>query len=551
MGFLQTAPQLDNTYRSDRVLRSWLRRHWPTDLLNQSDSDLDALGEHASAAWREHTTCPETKPILTQWDAWGARVDRIALTPAWRAGAGMATRYGLVATGHDTALGGHARSAQFARVYLYHLASEFYTCPLAMTDAAACAIKASGDAHLREHALPHFLASNVDQFWLSGQWMTETIGGSDVSHSETCARRGDDGQWRLYGRKWFTSAIVGEAAMTLARPEGAGDGSAGLALFFVETHTADGGWNGISSDRLKDKLGTRELPTAEIHLDGTLATLVGEPDHGVRRIAPMLNVTRCWNAVCAVAHMRRCIALARDFAQCREAFGKTLVAQPLHADTLADMQARFEAAFHLTFHVVALLGRSETGSASDADLSLLRLLTPLTKLWTGKLAVSIASETVECFGGNGYIEDTGIPQLLRDAQVYPIWEGTTNVLSLDALGVIRRGALQPLHAAIDDWLGDADANAAHAIRKSLADAEAWLERSKDDSDALQSGARRLALTLARCTAAALLAQHAAWATREDHDTLPSLALARFVRIDVAQTLDEPGDADALARDHAN
>ncbi|MDN5924130.1 MAG: acyl-CoA dehydrogenase, partial [Xanthomonadales bacterium] len=313
----------------------------------------------------------------------------------------------------------------------------------------------------------------------------------------------------------------------------------------------DGSWNGITIDRIKDKLGTRELPTAEIHLDGTLATLVGDPDHGVRRIAPMLNVTRCWNAICAVAHMRRCIELACNFAQRRVAFGKPLIEQPLHAATLADMQAQFEAAFHLAFHVASLLGRVESGQASTGDASLLRLLTPLPKLWTGKLAVSIASETIECFGGNGYIEDTGIPQLLRDAQVYPIWEGTTNVLALDALGVIGRSGLQGLTVAINAWLSEADTDAASAIRQSLATAESWLARHANEPAILQAGARQLAVILACATAAALLAQHAAWAKAEEHDTLPGIALARFIRLQPAQPLPDFSDAIALATDQAS
>src|SRR5690606_25715669 len=239
---------------------------------------------------------------------------------------------------------------------------------------------------------------------------------------------------------------VGEMALTLARPEGSAAGADALALFMVETRDADRRWNGIRIDRLKDKLGTRELPTAEIHLDGTRAQPVGELAHGVRQIAPMLNVTRTWNAVCALATMQRCLALARDHAARRSAFGRPLGRLPLHVGTLASMQAEFEAAFQLVFFVAELLGRVEHGS-DDADTALLRVLTPLAKLWTGKLAMSIASEACEAFGGSGYIEDTGMPLLLRDAQVYPIWEGTTNVLALDTLRALRGNGIEHLRAA--------------------------------------------------------------------------------------------------------
>jgi len=277
--------------------------------------------------------------------------------------------------------------------------------------------------------------------------MTETSGGSDVSATETVARE-ENGRWRLYGRKFFTSAINAQAALALARPQDAAPGADNLALFYLEPRKADGRWRNIELDRMKSKLGTRELPTAEIHLDGAPAELVGEPRHGVRAIAPMLNITRTWNAVGALATMRRAIALARNYADRRVVFNRPLADQPLHQDTLAGMQAEFEAAFHLTFFVTELLGRVQSGQADESQQNVLRLVTPLLKLWTGKLAVTIASEACECFGGAGYLEDSGIPQLLRDAQVWSIWEGTSNVQALDFLRAFRSvGGLQPLLSA--------------------------------------------------------------------------------------------------------
>ncbi|HET7360196.1 MAG TPA: acyl-CoA dehydrogenase family protein, partial [Rhodanobacteraceae bacterium] len=461
--------------------------------------------------------------------AWGARVDRVALSTAWREGPALAARHAVLAAGHAADAGEHGRLEQFARVYLYHVASEFYTCPLAMTDGAATALKASGNRALAERALPHFLSRDPATLWLSGQWMTENIGGSDVSHTETVARRDAQGQWRLYGRKWFTSAIVGEAALALARPEGGGAAGA-LALFYVETRDADGAWRGLRIDRLKDKLGTRELPTAEIHLDGIAAEPLGELAHGVRQVAPMLNVTRTWNAVCAVATMARCVALARDYATRRIAFGRPLIEQPLHARTLADMQAGFEAAFALAFFVAELLGRVESGHGGVDDAALLRLLTPVAKLWTAKCAVAIASETLECFGGAGYIEDTGIPQLLRDAQVYPIWEGTTNVLALDTLRALGKDGLAPMRRAVDALLaeaGDPDA-CSGAVHAALDRAAVVLEAGGHAPERLQADARGLALTLARSMAAALLARQAAWSARHEDDARPRAALDLFL-----------------------
>ena len=544
MDFVQTAPVLGNQYRDDRVLHAYLERALPREVHAAIAKDLDELGAHAATAWAAARARTPSAPVLTQWDAWGNRVDQIETTPVWRHGAELATRYGLVAAGHETTHGAHARTDQFARVYLHHIASEFYTCPLAMSDGAATALKASGNRTLIERALPHLLSRDSATLWLSGQWMTETVGGSDVGNTETTACRDADGRWCLHGRKWFTSAVTGEMALTLARPEG----TDALALFYLETRDSGGRWNGICVDRLKDKLGTRELPSAEIRLDGALAEPVGELAHGVRLIAPMLNMTRTWNAVCALATMRRCLALAFEYARRRHAFGRALIEQPLHRATLASLQAEFEAAFQLVFFVTELLGRVETGTASPEERALLRVLTPLAKLWTGKLAVRIASEACEAFGGAGYIENTGIPQLLRDAQVYPIWEGTTNVLALDVLRALGANGIDSVITAADALLGEAGDDR-HGVRASLSAACDWLATHSAHRDALEAGARGLALTLARCFAAALLARHAAWAERERGDARARAALAIFAGHGLTRLSSSAMDAVATLADN--
>ena len=526
MGFVQDPPQLAHPYREDRLLHAMLARALPPARRAALDPDLQALGDYAQMAWQRASRTTRRKPVLTQWDAWGNRVDRIELTEAWLEGPHITTQHAVLAAGHEASE--HARLEEFARVYLYHLASEFYTCPLAMTDGAATALKASGNQALIDRALPRLLSRDASTFWLSGQWMTENHGGSDVGNTETVARQDDSGQWRLYGRKWFSSAVVGEVALGLARPEGAGQGTGALALFYVETMDGARRRPELIIDRLKDKLGTHELPTAEIHLDGLPAWPLGELAHGVRQVAPMLNITRTWNAVCATASMARALSLARDYATRRQAFGKPLIAQPLHAQTLADMQAEFEAAFALTFEVAHLLGRVEHGTGQPHEAAVLRLLTPLAKLWTGKMAVKLCSEALECFGGAGYIEDTGLPQLLRDAQVYAIWEGTTNVLSLDSLRALAGDHLGSLRTAIEGWLADSiDAHARRAIHAALDAATTHLNQHADQRDALEASARGLAFTLARCTAAALLARHDTWAAPHG-GARHGAALRRFV-----------------------
>jgi acyl-CoA dehydrogenase len=294
----------------------------------------------------------------------------------------------------------------------------------------------------------------------------------------------EHGDWRLFGKKWFTSAVTADMALTLARPEGQGPGAQQLALFYVETCDESGRWNALRVERLKDKLGTRKLPTAELQLDGTRASPVCGLKEGTRHIEPMLQVTRTWNSVTAVSFMRRGIALARAYASKREVFGAPLLDQPLHAETLADLEAEFRAAFLLAFELVRLLGLEENGTLAAEERTLLRFMTPVTKLLTARQCVRVISEVIECFGGAGYVEDTGIPMLLRDAQVLPIWEGTTNVLALDA--VLRADPLAGVDAlqrrcerAMTEVQGHADGVFCAVVAATLQKAQTWLARTTD------------------------------------------------------------------------
>jgi acyl-CoA dehydrogenase len=534
--FTQSPPELGNQYRDDPLLAGWLRRSVPADVLRDLVPELDELGEITGGSlYRLQLADRLNEPRLIQWDAWGNRRDTIEVTPLWREAERLTLRHGLIATAYESTHGRFARIAQFAKVFLFHPSSDVYTCPLAMTDGAARTLLESGNKALIDRALPHLTSRDPATFWTSGQWMTETTGGSDVGRSETRAVRDGDG-WKLYGRKWFTSAITAQMTLTLARPEGNGPGGKGLAMYYLELRDAAGRLNNLRVDRLKDKLGTRKVPTAELMLEGTRALLVGEPANGTRAIEPMLGVTRLWNSICAIGFMRRGLALARSYAARREAFGQPLLQQPLHVDTLAALEAEAWGAFLMTFLLVELHGRLESGEIDDGQRALLRLLTPLTKLVTGKQAVAVTSEVIEGFGGAGYVEDTGLPQLLRDAQVLPIWEGTTNVLSLDAL---LRADLHSGLAALVGRISSCtrvltDARLAAAARQAMAAVERaalWLHSGRD-REVLQANARRLALTLGRALQLSLLCEHAQWLLDHGGDRRGRAAALRFAALPV-------------------
>ena len=555
MTFIQTAPRLGNQYSDDPALQAWLSHTVPGEVRAEMEPTLREMGALAGGPLLEMQRVDTGRePVLTTWSPWGERIDRIEPTPLWREAERIAAELGLVATAYDGGLGSWNRVHQLALAYLFVPSTDMYGCPLAMTDGAARTLLDAGDEQLADRAVSRLVSRDPTRFWTSGQWMTELTGGSDVGASTTVARRGENGGWELHGRKWFTSAIASPMALTLARPEGNPAGGRGLALFYVETRDEAGRMRNIRVDRLKDKLGTRKLPTAEITLEGTPARLVGEAADGVRRITPMLNVTRLWNAVSSVAYMRRGIALARDYARRREAFGARLDEQPLHLDTIAGMEAELWGGIALTFRVAVLLGRAEQGEMEEGDELLLRLLTPVAKLTTGKQAVAVCSEALECFGGAGYVEDTGLPVLLRDSQVFPIWEGTTNVLSLDTLRVLGSGAaMGALHLHVETLgRGVRDPGLRELVKRAgeaLRHAERWLaealERGRADQEA---GARRFALTIGRATALAEMTAIAQSMLDADGDGRGGAACRRFARagVDLVVAVDLE-DSRALAR----
>ncbi len=558
MSFFQMPPTLGNQYEQDRVLQGYLARTFPPELLAAVAPQLREMGALAGGELHAlQRVDRQSEPTLVQWDPWGRRIDEVVLTPLWQRVAPLAAEKGLVALPYERPHGAHSRVLQFALVYLFDPSSDTYTCPLAMSDGAAKTLLAHGNQALIARALGRLTSRDAARAWTSGQWMTERTGGSDVGGTETVARAVDGG-FRLSGTKWFTSAVTAQMALALARPEGNGEGGKGLALFYVETHDAEGKLAGIRVNRLKDKLGTRKLPTAELTLDGCLAVPVAGLSNGVRAIAPMLAITRTWNAVCSVAAMRRAVALCRDYASKRVAFGGALAEKPLHQELLADLQAETEGAFQLTFRLVELLGLEEGGEASEAELGLLRLLTTVAKLTLGKQVIAVTSEALEAFGGAGYVEDTGLPRLLRDAQVLPIWEGTTNVLSLDALRVLRDAKSAEVWPAVEAEVGRLTQGIRHAdlapavrtVRANLEALAAWLGRHQPSQDDDEAGARRFALALGRTLELALLASQAQWSIDQQRDGRAAAAALRLMR----RPLEPPGEAAsgrrALALDEA-
>lgn len=551
MAFFQTPPELGNQFDDDALLKEYLARVLPEDVRRKHEQEYRHLGELAGGElYRASLEDRLNEPELTQWDPWGNRIDEIELTPLWRRAQRIAAEHGLVAKGYEGAHGPYDRVHQFVSNYIVQASLDVYSCPLAMTDGAARTLLEMDNKALVDRAVGHLTSRDPDRMWTSGQWMTERTGGSDVGLSETVARESKQG-WLLSGTKWFTSATTSEMALTLARPEGNPGGGGGLALFYVETRDPDGRLNGITINRLKDKLGTRKVPTAELTLTDTLAIPVGGLSGGTRDISTMLNITRTWNSVAAAWFARRAFALALDYSRRRFAFGANLIDKPLHVDTLAGLAAESDALFHLAFRLVEILGRVESKTASASERDLLRALTPIAKLTTAKQAVAVTSEAIESFGGAGYVEDTGLPALLKDAQVLPIWEGTTNVLSMDTLRALAKGGgAAALHAEIECAISDARspelAPCVQAVTRAAEHAQSWLTKNFEDRGALEAGARRFALTLGRTLELAYMVRHAQGCIDKGDGARALASARRFERAGVDLVDDRMDAADAAA-----
>ena len=518
--FYQPPPQLADAWHSDLILRQALHHFLGDDVFAGAEDELAAMGRVA--------TSPEVldlaaraelePPVHIPYGAWGHRRDEIRVSDAYVRLGRIGVGAGVTSLPYEaTPYADKARLVWAGLLALWGPSSALYSCPVAMTDGAARTLLQFGDAADLEVAA-RLTSRDPDFAWSSGQWMTETSGGSDLARTETVAVRDDVGAWRLTGTKWFTSATTSEVALTLARPDmrSARDGSRSLALFRVHRFYSDGTPNEIVVRRLKDKLGTRALPTAELELQGALAYPVGDPmaGGGIKKIATMLNITRIHNALGAAGNLGRALAWARAYARVREAGGVALSELPAHRATLADLAVDYAASLALALRSAQLLGRIEHGVAHSDEVPLLRGLTPVAKLATARWAIAGVTEAMECIGGVGYCEDSTIPALVRNSHVLPIWEGTTNVLALDFLRAARSGALDSLLndalqvAAKADGIEQLE-GALTALRAAVVHLRAAARSVEGDDASAQAGARSLAMGVAKTYASALLCSQAA------------------------------------------
>ncbi|MBB1090435.1 acyl-CoA dehydrogenase family protein [Rhodopseudomonas palustris] len=448
-----------NFYRADPSLADLLRIHLPDALVRHIEPHLDRLGGLAGSVLDEYARAADRHtPILHQRDRFGRDAQYVEYHPAYRQLENAAFgAFGIHALSHRKGIMGwpdvYPVTAKHAFTLLFNEAEFGMGCPINVTDGCAKLLSKFGDDALKAKYLDGLTQTDMARLTQGGQFMTEKEGGSDVGTLATVATRDGD-HWRLTGEKWFCSNADAKIVMLLARPEGAGPGTRGVGLFLMPRFLDDGSPNHYRIVRLKDKLGTRSMASGEIKLEGAIAYAVGRLDRGFVQMAEMVNSSRLSNGVKSTALMRRAWHDAITVAKHRVVFGQRIVDLPLARRQLMKILLPTEQGMSISFLTADALDRAEAGSQDAA--ALLRILTPTLKFRATRDARKVCGDALEMRGGIGYVEEFATARLLRDAHLGSIWEGTGNIVALDALkrAIGRHGAESALgadlHARLDD-----------------------------------------------------------------------------------------------------
>jgi alkylation response protein AidB-like acyl-CoA dehydrogenase len=530
-----------NFFRIDAGLRQLLALYLDTQTLARFEPHFDRLGALAGGRLDELAAIADKHPpVLHARDRAGRDEDWIEYHPAYREMEAIAFEdFQFHAMNHRAGVLGFDAPllpvAKYAFQYLFVQAEFGLMCPISVTDTSIHLVARYGSEELKSLLLPRMLSADPARQWKGTQFITEKAGGSDVGAIETVARR-ERGQWRLYGEKWFCSHADADVALLLARPDGAPTGTRGLALFALPRRLEDGRRNAYRIVRLKDKLGTRSMASGEIRLEGAHAYLVGELGNGFKQMLDQVNLSRLSHGVRAAAMMRRCLNEALAAARGRAAFGRRVIGHPLMRRQLMKLMVPTEQALSMALFAADAMGRANAGSA-EAEL-LLRLLTPLLKFRACRDNIAVATGAMEARGGNGYIEEWITARLVRDAHIGVLWEGTSNIIALDAIGraVAKAGA----HRAVAQRLSERLAQAAgvpaeHRARLGTAlDRAMSLAETVGRDPAAEPLARKAATALYNVVSAVLLAHEGVQDARDAR----RLLLSRMV-LEHRLSADEP------------
>jgi acyl-CoA dehydrogenase len=442
-----------NFFEVDRSLRDLLALYLDAPLLDHLTPHLHELGALAGGRLNQLADLADKHPpVLHHRDRFGRDEEWIETHPAYDEIRRLAfARFGMHAMTHKAGvLGWPEKMPQLAKQAFFYLfsQSEFgVLCPVNLTDCTSDLLERYGSEELKARYLDRMWTQDMDRLLYGAQFMTEKIGGSDAGAAELTAVRDGD-HWRLYGEKWFCSNADGDVAVLLARPEGARPGSRGLGLFLMPRTLPDGSRNAYRIVRLKDKLGSKSMPSGEIVFDGAVAWHLGEIDRGMKQMLEMVNPSRVSHLTRAAGMMRRCFNEAMQVARHRNAFGRRVIEYPLMRRQLLKMLIKTEQSLSTLMLVSTMMAREDDPVAAK----LVRILTPIGKYRASRDNIAVATAAMEARGGNGYIEDWPNARLVRDAHLGVIWDGTSSVNALD---VIQRAVgKERAHLALGETLGE-------------------------------------------------------------------------------------------------
>ncbi len=496
-----------------------------------------SLGDAGAKAGPFSASADRQGPVLKTHNTTGERIDQIVQHPDYIELQKLSYGRNIIGIKYDPQFLKKHRSVRhlvgFGAAYYFAQTEMGLYCPICMTDGVGRVLEQSAPNHpMTAETIRHISSTDLGELWQGAMFLTEKQGGSDVGTNTTTARREGD-RWYLSGDKWFCSNVAADAILALARMPDAPTGTRGLGLFLVLRKKPEGNSKTIRIHRIKEKLGVRSMPTGEVTFENTEAYLIGGINEGFKQMAEMLNLSRLYNAVTSVASLRRAVLEAHAYGSEREAFGKKLINLPLWRASMADLIAEHWGIFSLVFDSVRALDQADCGDSSARRY--VRLAIPMAKALSGKLSLWGVSECMEAIGGNAYIEESILPRLLRDTQVLPIWEGTTHILTLDALRAIRKESAheafferieKALTAAskLSSQLGSEWDELKNKVRENQAGLKQILSASEDSQ---QRDAREWMESAGRILTQALLLEQAAL-----QPAFEKIGLAAFRRIKV-------------------
>ncbi|WP_445664794.1 acyl-CoA dehydrogenase family protein [Fodinibius sp. AD559] len=511
-----------NFYESDLILRDYVSRHFSNQAQEFLDGKLDQLGQAAATDMDELSQkADKNGPVLKKRNKFGEGVDEIDFHPAyWELMDIAAESEMFYLKYHPDNRGnfiGSRHQMGFALGQLYAMSELGQYCPHCMTDGAAYLVERFADREDKKRLLPKLGAKEGNELYSGAMFLTEKSGGSDVGANLCTAEKVEGGRYRLNGEKWFCSNVNGDVIMALARTGSVEKGTRGLSLFLVERELPNGVRNPMEIIRLKDKLGVRSMATGEVRFQDTVGKRLGDEGEGFKIMAQMINISRNYNSVAALAGNRRAIVEAWQYLNHRKTFGKQAVEHALIREKFLELGSKYLADFLLVWRGLQAMDTAEKGDEEEQHL--LRIITPMAKWWSAESAVYSVRECMELMGGNGYIEDFVMPKLLRDINVLPIWEGSGNIIVLDMLRATRKSRGLDIIFEMIEKAADQSSEHGGFMEEKLTEIKTiWQDiRALNDRDRLEASAKPLFKELIRLFQMALLADEKRSGGNERYD----------------------------------